>query len=60
MSVRLLYSNWRIASLLQQTIPRIERFGAMLIERLISTVIPILKTETHNLNFWTNNQIVLT
>lgn len=59
-SVRLLYSNSRIASLHQLAIPRLERCGAVLIERLINTVIPILKTKIHDVKLWAVSQIVLT
>ncbi|XP_065089199.1 uncharacterized protein LOC135710528 [Ochlerotatus camptorhynchus] len=58
-SVRLLCSKSRIAPLRRLTIPRLELCAAVVLAKLVSVVIPILKTEFHDIKLWSDSQIVL-
>ncbi|XP_065090363.1 uncharacterized protein LOC135711416 [Ochlerotatus camptorhynchus] len=58
-SVRLLCSKSKIAPLRRLTIPRLELCAAVVLAKLVSVVIPILKTEFHDIKLWSDSQIVL-
>ena len=58
-TVTLVAARTRVAPIRQQTVPRLELCGALLIARLMSSVEPDLGIDTTRLYAWTDSSIGL-